>query len=78
MANLLLELLTTGQGFSPIEVKGGKMTHLVTAYHRKYVHLNRVSPEKCSPFKCYSKNLFICILVAFKSDFYPLFVLVKN
>ena len=39
MANLLLELLTTGQGFSPIQVKGENMTHLVTAYHRKYVHL---------------------------------------
>ena len=39
MANLSLELLTTGQGFSPIQVKGENMTHLVTAYHRKYVHL---------------------------------------
>ena len=40
MANLSLELLTTGQGFSPIQVKGEHMTHPVTAYHRKYVHLN--------------------------------------
>ena len=40
MANLSLELLTTGQGFSPIQVKGENMTHLVIAYHRKYVHLN--------------------------------------
>ena len=41
MANLSLELLTTGQGFSPIglQVKGENMTHLVTAYHQKYVHL---------------------------------------
>ena len=37
---LSLELLTTGQSFSPIQVKGENMTHLVTAYHRKYVHLN--------------------------------------
>ena len=40
MANLSLELLTTGQGFSPIQVKGENMTHPATAYHRKYVHLN--------------------------------------
>ena len=40
MANLALELLTAGQGFSPIQVKGESMTHPVTAYHRKYVHLN--------------------------------------
>ena len=39
MANLSLELLTTGQGFWPIQVKGENMTHLVTAYHRKYVPL---------------------------------------
>ena len=39
MANLSLELLTTGQGFSPIQIKGDNMTHLVTAYHRKYVPL---------------------------------------
>ena len=38
MANLSLELLTTGRGFSPIQVKGENMTHLVTAY-RKCVHL---------------------------------------
>ena len=40
MANLLLELLATGQGFSPIQVKGENMTHPVTAYHQKYVYLN--------------------------------------
>ena len=40
MANLSLELLTTGQGFSPIQVKGESMTHPVIAYHQKYVHLN--------------------------------------
>ena len=39
MANLSLELFTTGQGFSPIQVKGDNMNHLATAYHRKYVHL---------------------------------------
>ena len=39
MANLSLELFTTGQGFSPIQVKGENMNYLVTAYHRKYVHL---------------------------------------
>ena len=40
MANLSLELLTTSSGFSPIQVKGENMTHPVTAYHPKYVHLN--------------------------------------
>ena len=40
MANFSLKLLTTGQGFSPRQVKGENMTHLVTAYNRKYVHLN--------------------------------------
>ena len=40
MANLSLELLTTGQGFSPIQVKGENMTHPAIAYHRKSVHLN--------------------------------------
>ena len=39
MANLSLELFTTGQGFSPIQVKGENMKYLVTAYHGKYVHL---------------------------------------
>ena len=39
MASLSLELFTTGQGISPIQVKGENMNHLVTAYHRKYVHL---------------------------------------
>ena len=39
MANLSLELFTTGQGFSPIQVKGENMNHLVNAYHQKYVHL---------------------------------------
>ena len=45
MANLSLELFTTG--FSQIQVKGKNMNHLVTAYHRKYVHLitfNIISP----------------------------------
>ena len=32
MANLSLELLTTGQSFSPIQVKDENMTHLVTGY----------------------------------------------
>ena len=39
MANLSLEQFTIGQGFSQIQVKGENMKHLVTAYHRKYVHL---------------------------------------
>ena len=39
MANLSLELLTSALSFSPIQVKGENMNHLVTAYHRKYVHL---------------------------------------
>ena len=37
MANLSLELLTTGQDFSPTQVKSENRTHLVTAYHGKYV-----------------------------------------
>ena len=32
MASLSLELFTTGQGISPIQVKGENMNHLVTAY----------------------------------------------
>ena len=32
MAYLSLELLTAGQGFSLIQVKGDNMTHPVTAY----------------------------------------------
>ena len=40
MVKLSLELVTTGQGFSPIQVKGEDMTDLVTAYHRKYGHLD--------------------------------------
>ena len=40
MANLSLELLTTGQGFPPIQVKGENLTQPVTADPRKYVYLN--------------------------------------
>ena len=41
MDNLSLELLATGQGFSPIQVEGENMTHPVTAYHQKYVHVSK-------------------------------------
>ena len=43
MTSLLLELLTSGQRFSPIQVKGENMTHLVTAYQRKYVEQSALS-----------------------------------